>query len=115
MAYAENLPTASWSDIQIDKVYLTQNRLLVSFGKKQINLGKKYDPNRDHLKAINKGRVSPEGTNGLVSSQKKGFELKSKVLGKRGRAPFSRQIYRWHLALSWCHNKSLMNKLKLWI
>lgn len=79
----EALPQ-SWAEIQSDTVYLSISGLLVSFAQEQIKLGIKYDHNSKHLKAIDKGQVSPRGNTGLVPSQEEGYDLKSKVLGKGG-------------------------------
>lgn len=73
-----------WSDILPDIVYETTDKRLVSFGKKQIRLGQKYDPNNKHIKAIENGIVPPNGTIGLIPSQETGYDLKSKVLGQGG-------------------------------
>ncbi|WP_219907572.1 hypothetical protein [Aphanothece hegewaldii] len=73
-----------WKDIQPDIVYQTNKGKFVAFAKTQIELGKKYDPNNKHLKAIEKGEVSPRGNMGLVPSEQEGYYLKSKVLGKGG-------------------------------
>ncbi|MEA5468445.1 hypothetical protein [Spirulina sp. 06S082] len=56
----------SWKNIQPDTVYITGKGRLVSFGKNQIELGQKYDVKNKHLKAIEKGEVSPKGNMGLV-------------------------------------------------
>ena len=74
----------TWSDIEADIVYETTDGRLVSFGKKQIRIGKKYDPNNKHIKAIQNGIVPSDGSIGLVSSQEPGYDLKSKVLGQGG-------------------------------
>jgi len=79
----EALPD-NWTDIQPDAVYFSTNGLLVSFASEQIKLGLKYDQKGKHLKAIEKGQVSPRGNVGLVASQESGYDLKSKVLGKGG-------------------------------
>jgi hypothetical protein len=81
-----------WNKIQPDTIYQTSEGRKISFGKDQIELGTLYDPNGKHLKAIEKGRVSPKGNNGLVPSQEAGFELKSKVLGKGGNYRFHGKI-----------------------
>lgn len=78
-----SLPT-SWKDIQPNQVYQTSREKLVAFSKTQIELGNKYDPNNKHLKAIEKGEVPPIGSTGLVPSEQKGYNLKSKILGKGG-------------------------------
>ncbi|MDZ8105346.1 MAG: hypothetical protein RM338_06920 [Nostoc sp. DedQUE12a] len=79
----EALPN-NWADIQPDTVYLSISGLLVSFASEQIKLALKYDRKGKHLKAIDKGQVSPRGNVGLVTSQESGYDLKSKVLGKGG-------------------------------
>jgi hypothetical protein len=79
----EALPE-DWGDIAPDIIYQTVNGLLVSFANEQIKLGVKYDQNGKHLKAIEKGKVSSRGGIGLVLSQEKGYDLKSKILGKGG-------------------------------
>jgi hypothetical protein len=79
----EALPD-NWADIQPDTVYISISGLLVSFASEQIKLGLKYDQKGKHLKAIEKGQVSPRGNIGLVASQESGYDLKSKVLGKGG-------------------------------
>ena len=84
----ESLPN-NWADIQPDIIYQTLADMLVSFSKKQIRLGKRYDQNNKHLKAIQNGRVSPDGSIGLVPSEEEGYDLKSKVLGEGG-------DYRYH-------------------
>jgi len=73
----EALPD-NWADIQPDTVYLSTSSLLVSFASEQIKLGLKYDQKGKHLKAIEKGLVSPRGNVGLVTSQESGYDLKSK-------------------------------------
>ncbi|WP_254567174.1 hypothetical protein [Oscillatoria sp. HE19RPO] len=89
---SKSLP-ASWSEIQPDRVYTTQNKMLVSFGTKQINQGEQYDGTTNkHLKAIEKGRVTPRGNMGLVTSEVEGYDLKSKVLGKGGDRRFHGKI-----------------------
>jgi len=87
----ETLPS-SWVDIQPDTVYQTIDGWLVSFGKEQIQLGIKYDQNNKHLKAIEKGQVSPRGNIGLVPSEVEGYDWKSKVLGKGGDRRFHGKI-----------------------
>jgi hypothetical protein len=79
----EALPD-NWADIQPDTVYISISGLLVSFASEQIKLGLKYDQKGKHLKAIEKGQVSPRGNIGLVADQESGYDLKSKVLGKGG-------------------------------
>ncbi len=44
----------------------------------------RYDQKGKHLKAIEKGEVTPRGNVGLVPSQEQAYDLKSKVLGKGG-------------------------------
>ncbi len=73
-----------WTDIQSDTIYQASNDMRVSFSEEQIKLGIKYDTNGKHLKAIEKGTVSPRGNIGLVPSQEEDYDLKSKVLGKGG-------------------------------
>ena len=87
----EPLPN-SWADIQHDTIYQTTNGQLVSFAQEQIKLGIKYDSNNKHLKAIEKGHVSPRGNSGLVPSQEEGYDFKTKVLGKGGDRRFHGQI-----------------------
>ncbi|MCL1465615.1 hypothetical protein [Argonema galeatum] len=87
----ETLPN-SWADIQPDTVYQITNGQIVCFGKEQIQLGIKYDQNNKHLKAIEKGQVSPRGNIGLVPSEVEGYDLKSKVLGKGGDRRFHGKI-----------------------
>lgn len=82
---------SSWSNIQPDIVYITSKGRWVSFGKTQIELGQKYDAQNKHLKAIEKGEVSPKGNMGLVPSEKEGYNVKSKVLGKGGDSRFHGQ------------------------
>jgi hypothetical protein len=79
----EALPE-DWIDVQPDVIYQTVSGLLASFASEQIKLGVKYDQNGKHLKAIEKGKILPRGGVGLVLSQEKGYDLKSKVLGKGG-------------------------------
>ncbi|WP_310424511.1 hypothetical protein [Chamaesiphon sp. VAR_48_metabat_135_sub] len=78
----------NWSDVQSDTIYQSTAGLLVSFADEQINLGSRYDQNDKHLKAIEKGEVSPRGSIGLVPSQEYGYDLKTKVLGKGGNRRF---------------------------
>jgi hypothetical protein len=80
-----------WLEIQADTIYQTIPGRLVSFAQTQIELGKKYDSQNKHLKAIEKGEVPPKGNMGLVPSQKEGYHLKSKVLGKGGNYRFHAQ------------------------
>jgi hypothetical protein len=87
----ETLPN-SWADIQPDTVYQTIEGQLVSFAKEQIQLGMKYDQKNKHLKAIEKGQVSPRGNIGLVPSEIEGYDWKSKVLGKGGDRRFHGKI-----------------------
>ncbi|MFB2898204.1 hypothetical protein ACE1CI_35250 [Aerosakkonemataceae cyanobacterium BLCC-F50] len=87
----ETLPD-SWADIQPDTVYQTIDGRLVSFSKEQIQQGIKYDQNNKHLKAIEKGQVSPRGNIGLVPSEVEGYDWKSKVLGKGGDRRFHGKI-----------------------
>jgi hypothetical protein len=77
-----------WSDIQPDMIYQSNAGLLVSFTDEQIKIGVRYDRNGKHLKAIEKGEVSPRGSIGLVPSQEDGYDLKTKVLGKGGNRRF---------------------------
>ncbi|WP_071189909.1 hypothetical protein [Trichormus sp. NMC-1] len=82
----ESLPN-NWKDIQTEivyVVYLSTGDLPVLFSQEQIKLGIKFDQKSKHLKAIMKGLVHPRGSIGLVDSQEKGYDLKSKVLGKDG-------------------------------
>lgn len=79
----ELLPS-SWADIIPDVVYQTLDGRGVSFSKKQIRLGQKYDANNKHIKAIQNGRVPPDGNVGMVPSELEGYDLKSKVLGEGG-------------------------------
>ncbi|MBE9260299.1 MULTISPECIES: hypothetical protein [Dolichospermum] len=74
----------NWQDIQPDVVYSSTYDLQVSFSDEQIKLGIRYDGKGKHLKAIAKGLVHPQGSIGLVDSQEKGYNLKSKVLGNGG-------------------------------
>jgi hypothetical protein len=78
----------NWSDVQSDTIYQSTSGVLVSFADEQINLGSRYDQNGKHLKAIEKGEVSPRGSIGLVPSQEDGYDLKTKVLGKGGNRRF---------------------------
>jgi hypothetical protein len=82
----------NWSDIQPDTIYQSNSGLLVSFTDEQIKLGARYDQNGKHLKAIEKGEVSPRGSIGLVPSQEDGYDLKTKVLGKGGNRRFHAQF-----------------------
>ncbi|MFN6539197.1 MAG: hypothetical protein RM021_022995 [Nostoc sp. EkiNYC01] len=91
----EALPD-NWADIQPATVYLSITGLPVSFGSEQIKLGLKYDQKGKHLKAIEKGLVSPRGNVGLVASQESGYDLKSKVLGKGGDACGGLRLRRFH-------------------
>ncbi|MBE9144940.1 hypothetical protein IQ236_17190 [Planktothrix mougeotii LEGE 06226] len=87
----ETLPN-SWAEIQPNIIYQTANGQLVSFSIDQIQLGLKYDQNNKHLKAIERGIVSPRGNMGLVVSEVEGFDFKSKVLGKGGDRRFHARI-----------------------
>lgn len=79
----EPLPS-SWADILPEVIYQTLDALPVSFAKKQIRLGKRYDGNNKHIKAIQNGRVPADGNVGLISSELEDYDLKSKVLGEGG-------------------------------
>ncbi len=81
-----------WREIQPDTIYQTADGGQVSFGKEQIQLGITYDQDGKPIRSIEKGRVPPKGNNGLVSSQKAGYDLKSKVLGKGGDYRFHGKI-----------------------
>ncbi|MCT7950742.1 hypothetical protein NG798_13150 [Ancylothrix sp. C2] len=87
----EPLPP-TWEDIQPDIIYQTTNGLQVSFSQAQIQLAAKYDQNNKHLKAIEKGIVSPRGSIGLVPSEVESYDLKSKVLGKGGDRRFHAKL-----------------------
>lgn len=77
----KTLPTV-WEDIQADTIYQTKSGVTVSFSKKQIFFAKTKDREGNHLKAIDKGEVPPQGDQGLIRSEEPGFDYKSKVLGK---------------------------------
>lgn len=77
------LPT-SWRDIEPDVTYQTADERKIRFSKQQINLGKKFDKRAKHLKAIEVGHVPPDGRAGIVPSEMKGFDKKTKVKGKGG-------------------------------
>lgn len=85
------LPT-TWQEIQPDEVYQSTEGRLVSFSEAQIQLGMLYDPIGKHLRAINKGLVSPKGNTGLVPSEEANFDFKSKILGKGGDRRFHGKI-----------------------
>ncbi len=78
----ETLPL-SWEEIQPDTVYQTKAVMLVTFSNKQILLGKTKDRDGNHIRAIDKGEVPPQGHQGLVRSEEPGFDFKSKALGKK--------------------------------
>ena len=82
---------SSWLEIEAEQVYQTTKGGLVSFSQTQIKLGKKYDAKNKHIKAIEKGAVPTTGNIGLVPSEKEGYHLKSKVLGKGGNYRFHTQ------------------------
>ncbi|AFZ26455.1 hypothetical protein Cylst_4364 [Cylindrospermum stagnale PCC 7417] len=84
----ETLPN-EWSNIKPNLVYKTDWGL-VSFADKQIAFGKQHDLDSKHLQAINKGKVAPKGSQGLVPSQLEGFDLKSKTIAK------GQSHYRYH-------------------
>ncbi|MEB3343741.1 hypothetical protein [Okeania sp.] len=86
---------SSWSKIEAEQIYQTIKGPLVSFSQTQIKLAKRYDVKHKHIKAIEKGEVSPRGNIGLVPSEKEGYHLKSKVLGKGGN-------YRFHGQYIYC-------------
>ncbi|MBW4601669.1 MAG: hypothetical protein KME29_19370 [Calothrix sp. FI2-JRJ7] len=71
-----------WEDIKPDTVYQTKSGMLVSFSKKQIFFAKTKDREANHIRAIEKGEVPPQGNQGLVRSEEPGFDFKSKALGK---------------------------------
>ncbi|GET35955.1 hypothetical protein [Microseira wollei] len=78
----ETLPT-TWANIQPDTVYQTKACMLVSFSNKQIIFATTKDRDGNHLRAIDKGEVPPQGHQGLVRSEEPGFDFKSKVLSKK--------------------------------
>lgn len=78
-----SLPT-SWRDIEPEVTYLTQDERQIRFSKQQIKLGKKFDKRGKHLKVIEVGDVAPDGRPGIVPSEMKGFDKKTKVKGKGG-------------------------------
>lgn len=78
-----NLPSR-WRDIEPEVTYQTQDERKIRFSKQQINLGKKFDKRAKHLKAIEIGNVPPDGRAGIVPSEIKGFDKKTKVKGKGG-------------------------------
>ena len=82
----------SWKEIQPDLIYQTSEPRLVSFNKTQLQMGALYDPIGKHLKAINKGLVSPKGSMGIVSSEEPDYDFKSKILGKGGDRRFHGKI-----------------------
>jgi hypothetical protein len=81
-----------WQEIQSDEIYCSSEGRSVSFSETQVQLGILYDPLGKHLKAINKGIVSPKGNSGLVPSEESGYEFKSKILGKGGDRRFHGKI-----------------------
>ena len=64
----------SWRDIEPEVTYQTEDGRRVRFSKRQIKFGQKYDLNDEHLKAIKIGNVAPKGTQGIIPSEKKGFD-----------------------------------------
>jgi hypothetical protein len=74
----------TWREVNPEQIYQSQSGLLVAFSSDQVRLGLLYDSIGKHLRAINKGMVSPKGSIGLVPSEEVGFDLKSKILGKGG-------------------------------
>ena len=86
-----NLPNC-WQDIQPNLTYTSETGQLVSFSQTQIQLGILYDAPGKHLKAIDKGLVSPKGNSGLVPSEELGYDFKSKILGKGGDRRFHAKI-----------------------
>lgn len=81
-----------WQEIQADEIYCSNEGRLVSFSQTQVQLGILYDGLGKHLRAINKGFVSPKGNSGLTTSEAKGYDLKSKILGKGGDRRFHGKI-----------------------
>jgi len=73
-----------WRDIQPDTVYQTRDDRKVSFGRKQIRLGRRQDPRGKHIQAIETGDVFPTGHQGLVPSELADYARKTKVLGQGG-------------------------------
>lgn len=90
-AETRELPNA-WPEIQPDEIYQSIEGRLVSFSINQIKLGILYDPIGKHLRAINKGLVSPKGNTGLVHSEEPGYDFKSKILGTGGDRRFHGKI-----------------------
>lgn len=78
-----SLPS-EWGRLTVDVIYHTKDGRKVKFSRQQINLGQRFDRNNKHLKAIESGDVRPVDNQGLVPSDKTGFDKKSKVLGKGG-------------------------------
>ncbi|NJN87995.1 MAG: hypothetical protein HC881_19015 [Leptolyngbyaceae cyanobacterium SL_7_1] len=66
-----------WQVIEAEKIYYSNEGRLVSFSQTQIQLGIQYDALGKHLKAINKGLVSPKGNSGLVPSEELDYDFKS--------------------------------------
>ncbi|MGB8701245.1 MAG: hypothetical protein WCD18_17670 [Thermosynechococcaceae cyanobacterium] len=81
-----------WQEIVVDRIYCSNEGRLVSFSQTQIQLGIVYDALGKHLKAINKGLVSPKGSTGLVPSEETDYDFKSKILGKGGDRRFHATI-----------------------
>ena len=99
---------SSWLEIQAEQVYQTTKGGLVSFSQTQIKLGKKYDAKNKHIKAIEKGAVPTTGNIGLVPSEKEGYHLKSKVLGKGGNYRFHAQYTARYLNIETDNGKQIV-------
>ena len=81
-----------WRDVQPHSLYSSTEPRLLSFSPTQIQLGIFYDSLSKHLKAINKGIVSAQGSIGLVPSEVPDYDLKSKILGKGGDRRFHGKV-----------------------
>jgi len=72
-----------WQDIEPDEPCVI-GETRVAFEEDVLRLLRRIDPRGKHWKAIEKGRVAPQGQSGLVPSEVRGYALKTKVLGQGG-------------------------------
>lgn len=81
-----------WQAINAEQIYSSNEGRLVLFSPSQIELGILYDSQGKHLRAVNKGIVSPKGNTGLVPSEEPDYDFKSKISGKGGDRRFHAKI-----------------------
>lgn len=75
---------SEWRFLEAEVIYHTNDGRKVKFSRKQISLGQRFDRYNKHIKAIETGNVRPVDEQGLVPSDKSGFNKKTKVLGRGG-------------------------------